>query len=110
MDRGASLSKTDKNGNNSLHFATEKGLKGVAIKILMNAPLLVCSKNNTGYTALHFAAMYGDANLCEKLLLNEANITIANINGETPLHLASLMNHLDVIKKLLENGWYFATH
>ena len=104
MDRGANLKKVDSHGNNALLLAIERGLRGVAVKILMRSPFLVYSQNKTGFTALHYAAIQGDAQLCEKLISCEAKVTAKNMNGETPLHLASLLNHVDVIKVLLEKG------
>ena len=103
-DRGASLDKVDSSGNNSLHLAVEKGLCGMAVKILMRCPFLVYSQNNAGSTALHFAAVCGNAQLCEKLVSCEGKVIVKNLNGETPLHLASLQNHVDILKVLLEKG------
>ena len=104
MDRGADISKTDNIGNNALHLSIERGLKAIAIKILTKCPYLVSSTNNIGNTPLHFAALLGDASLCEKVLLCENIVTMTNINGETPLHIASLMNHFEALKILVEKG------
>ena len=106
MDRGASLKKTDRHGNNALHLAIERGLRGMAVKILMRCPFLVYSQTHFDFTALHYAAMQGDAQLCEKLLSCEAKVTAKNSNGETPLHLVSLLNHVEAMKVLLMSGRY----
>lgn len=60
--------------------------------------------DTNGCTALHYAARYGLHELCNILLLNQANINCTNKKGQTPLHLAAINNKSHVIHLLLENG------
>ncbi|XP_072932093.1 ankyrin repeat domain-containing protein 27-like [Epargyreus clarus] len=57
-----------------------------------------------GFTALHCAARYGLDELCNILILNNANVNSTNKKGQTPLHLASLHNKSQVISLLLDHG------
>ncbi|CAG9786255.1 unnamed protein product [Diatraea saccharalis] len=76
-----------------------------------------CKKNNesqtdfdvnfpdsNGFTALHYAAKYGLDELCNILILNNANVNCQNKRGQTPLHLAALNNKTVVIEILTNNG------
>jgi len=61
------------------------------------------SKDGRDRTALHFAAMQGDADLVEKLLAHGASIDVHQANGSTPLIAAVLNHRLDVAKVLLQH-------
>jgi hypothetical protein len=43
----------------------------------------------TGNTALHYAAMFGNAALCDMLLQRGAAPALTNVHGNSPLHLAA---------------------
>lgn len=60
--------------------------------------------DTNGVTALHYAAYYGQDELCKILLLNRADVNRCNKRGQTPLHLAALNNKTAVIRFLLDNG------
>lgn len=53
---------------------------------------------------LEVAAHYGDNNLIKLFLDHGANINHAGVGGETALHSATKMGHLDTVKLLLNNG------
>ncbi|CUE76029.1 ankyrin repeat protein, putative [Bodo saltans] len=54
-------------------------------------------------TALHAAASYGNAGSICALLDAGASVNAKNINGLTPLHVASSQGHLMAVKALLRN-------
>ncbi len=56
-------------------------------------------------TALHFAALYGNAKLARGLLREGANVNaVARDILYTPLHMAARNGHMDVIGLLIEAG------
>lgn len=55
-------------------------------------------------TPLHLAALDGEADVAESLLLEGANIEAKNKYDETPLHLAAGNGKADVVKLLLDRG------
>lgn len=70
-------------------------------------PLLKDSKNNT---ALHYCCIHNSINSINILLQNlyfksiyllKDNLSIININDDTPLHLASKMGNIEIVEKLL---------
>lgn len=57
-----------------------------------------------GYTALHEAATSGRTELTNLLLDFGANPNVRTRSGLTPLSMAILYNHVDVVKRLLAHG------
>ncbi|MEO7134055.1 MAG: ankyrin repeat domain-containing protein, partial [Vicinamibacterales bacterium] len=58
-----------------------------------------------GMTALHWAALNGDAELASMLLVAGANVGAkTRIGGYTPLHLAAQVGHSSVIAPLVAAG------
>nr|XP_053645953.1 serine/threonine-protein phosphatase 6 regulatory ankyrin repeat subunit A-like [Cherax quadricarinatus] len=58
-------------------------------------------KDNTGQSALHYAALNGHYNCCERLLqCPSLKVNAVNIKGMSPLHLAALKDHYEIIKLL----------
>lgn len=58
-----------------------------------------------GENLLHFASGSGNLEMCDYLIkVKGIHPNIYNCRGSTPLIYASLKNHLDVVKFLLENG------
>ena len=62
------------------------------------------TRNCVGATALHFAAIQGNAEITRLLLLAGADPNLKGEHGFTPLHEAIQQNHLDTIKELLSGG------
>ncbi|XP_037927864.1 ankyrin repeat domain-containing protein 39 [Teleopsis dalmanni] len=59
-------------------------------------------RDNCDYTALHYAARNGNAEIC-KILVNDgkADVNAVTKGGVTPLHRAAMMGHLDIVKFLI---------
>jgi len=58
-----------------------------------------------GWTALHWAAAYGAAEVCRLLVSNcSADLEVRSDNGGTALHYAAFNGHADVVHCLVELG------
>jgi hypothetical protein len=60
--------------------------------------------NQTGWTALHYAAASGDAEIISLLLAHKADINAASPNKTTPLMMAARKGDTPVVKILLDAG------
>lgn len=60
-------------------------------------------KDNTGYTALHYAARSGNEDICRMLIAGKADVNAATNGGCTSLHRAASMGHLHIVQLLLNN-------
>lgn len=97
--------------NTSLWEAVERNDIDM-IKKLLDIGLngnLVAEPNAPGlneWTSLHMAAAYGLKEACEVLLYNseDTNINARTSMNRTPLHLATIHNHLNVVKLLVHEG------
>src|SRR5688500_1671242 len=76
-----------------------------AIKKLLKEGGDVNGAQGDGMTALHWAALNGDAELASMLLVAGANVSATTrIGGYTPLHLAAQVGHSSVIAPLVAAG------
>lgn len=57
--------------------------------------------NDYGQTALHLAVLSGHPIVARMLLLAGASISIRDLAGENPLHLAAVSGQVECIKALL---------
>ena len=62
------------------------------------------ARNDNGWTPLHQASDYGDAELLGALLSPGADINARDNKGITPLHLAHFRGHKEVVAALLTEG------
>ena len=60
--------------------------------------------NEYGITPLHVAASRGDTAAAETLIDNGADVNAKDVIGSTPLFLATLNDHTDTAKLLIERG------
>jgi ankyrin repeat protein len=76
-----------------------------AVKQLLKSGADVNAAQGDGMTALHWAALNGDAELASMLLYAGANVGArTRIGGYTPLHLAAQVGHASVIAPLVAAG------
>jgi ankyrin repeat protein len=61
-------------------------------------------KNASGWTALHYAAVDGDISLVKYLIKHGANVNKSTAEGSSPLFLAKLGGHNDMVKILRKAG------
>ena len=72
------------------------------VKALLQAdPKLVEARTEDGSTALHLAALEGQAVVAGLLLTNGAAVNALGLRGETPLHMAMYDGHREVAEVLL---------
>jgi len=64
----------------------------------------VNEKDENGFTALPLAAVRGNKDICQLLILNAANVNEKNHFGSTPLHLAAANGQKDTCQLLIQNG------
>src|SRR5687767_7973770 len=76
-----------------------------AVKALLKKAADVNAAQGDGMTALHWAALNGDAEVAQMLLYAGANTGAkTRIGGYTPLHLAAQIGHAAVIAPLVAAG------
>jgi len=76
-----------------------------AVEALLKQGSNVNEAQGDGMTALHWAAVNGDADLTRVLLRARADVKAVTRNGAyTPLHLASRGGHAAIVSALLEGG------
>jgi len=90
-----------------IHLAVAKGARR-CLDLLLEMPSAgeqLDSVDSKGRTLLHLAAETGDAALVEKILLRRPElVNIRNAKGQTPLHRAVRLGHVDCAHTLLAVG------
>lgn len=75
------------------------------VDLLINKGVSVNAKDNSGYTALHYACRAGNVEIVKLLLLHGADPNARTKNGrDTPLHRAAYQGHDAIVSLLLEKG------
>jgi ankyrin repeat protein len=91
---------------NELHNAAKRGdlemvQQLLGTRIMLNA---INDADDTGFTAVMYAAKVGDSTILKLLIDNGADVNSQNIAGATALMLASKYGHLNAVKKLIAAG------
>ncbi len=85
--------------------AAAQAKDAAAVKKLLKDGADVNGAQGDGMTALHWAALNGDADLASMLLYAGANVgATTRIGGYTPLHLAAQVGNANVIAPLIAAG------
>ncbi|GAB6033390.1 hypothetical protein CHUAL_013153 [Chamberlinius hualienensis] len=98
------VKRTDRYGNSPLHVATLKGYTVITRCLLdLGAPIEL--RNDMEQTPMHLAAWHGRTKIVKDLLWrNKTVINYTDEDGNTPLHVASLVGNESVVKLLIEAG------
>jgi hypothetical protein len=72
--------------------------------LLQADPKLAEARTDDGSTALHLAALEGQAEITRLLLANQAQVNARGLRDETPLHMAMYDGHREVAELLLASG------
>ncbi|GBN92299.1 Ankyrin-1 [Araneus ventricosus] len=99
---GADINSKDEKGRKPVHIAAEKGFKD------MVEFYLKC--NNLGdetAALLLIAVSNGKANVCELLIDRNADVNAFHADDESPIHLAVVKDHAEVLSVLLNYGAYY---
>jgi len=106
LELGANPSLQDAYGDTPMHDAITKGRDDM-VQLLLKFKAEISVKNLRGFNCLHHAALKGDEGVVKALLatnLHPWTINEKKDDGFTALHIASVNNHVKVIKLLLKQG------
>ncbi|MEO6919284.1 MAG: ankyrin repeat domain-containing protein [Collimonas sp.] len=98
--RGVDLNLRARNGDTALMVASYKG-DVPAVKALLDKE---AEPNNTGWTALHYAAAIGNDEIVQMLLDASAYIDAGSPNNTTPVMMAARAGKIGTVKLLLDSG------
>ncbi len=102
--RGATVNATGSNGWNALMVASAKGFPDT-VKRLLDSGADINAADVYLWTPLHRAAYENRILTVEALLRHEGvEVDFQDDHGATPLHLAAVRGHQEVVQKLLEAG------
>lgn len=99
-DKGLKLEQTAPNGNTALMMAAFKRNKGAVLALLARGAVVT----RPGWTALHYAAASGDADIAAILLDRHAYIDPESPSQLTPLMIAAREGHSGVAELLMREG------
>lgn len=94
------ISQPDAQQHTLLHLATVLGFHRL-VAFLLTRGIDFDAADRNGYTALHFAALYGRVSITRQLLEAGANVSLKTFAGKTPIEIAQDRDDIDVEDLLL---------
>jgi serine/threonine-protein phosphatase 6 regulatory ankyrin repeat subunit B len=101
LEQGVKIDEQDNEGDTALHMSVYQP-EEISIALLSNGASMD-NQNNRGRTPLHEASFIGNTNLMKKLIVNGADKEVKDVEGYTPLFLASNGEQAESVKLLLQN-------
>ena len=98
---GADPNVRDHEGRTPLHLI---GDKCEVVRALIDGGAVVDAEDDKGLTALHHAALHGNASACKAMIEAEISVDVLSPRGRTPLHFAAMAGAVGVVKYLCEIG------
>ena len=96
------LDNQDFEGSTALHGAVKCGRLDI-VERLLNGSATATIKDKRGRTPIHYAASLGNVAIVRRLVgESNAGINGKDVTGWTPLRLALLGNHLDLVRLLID--------
>ena len=109
--RGASINSARKSdGSTALHLAMQRNNPDYAFILLNQRQIEVNKRNDAGATALAFAAANDRSQYIDWLLSINADVTLADNSGYTPLIIAAMNGHAEAVEKLLYSSGTAVNH
>ena len=87
-----------------IHEAAGRGNLDTVQAVLTENPGLASSKDDNGYTPLHWACHSGRTEVVAMLLANHAEVNARDNLGWTPLDWAEANHHKDMVELLRQHG------
>ena len=100
VQNGAEVNITDARGNTPLILIIHKTGNLQITRRLLEKGAAVNAQNQTGETALMYAAWRGHQGIVRLLLDNRADASLKNRRGDTALGLAESKGHLEIVEML----------
>ena len=92
------------NGECAIHLVGKRGDKELIAMLLSNHQTDLQALDKNRRTPLHHACFYGNTITCETLLNQGAELEAQTIEGQTPLHIAIIGGHEEIVKLLIKRG------
>ncbi|RNA00773.1 nuclear factor NF-kappa-B p100 subunit-like protein [Brachionus plicatilis] len=97
----------DEDGNCPLHLSIQHknfDLLEIFVDVIMTIPHqnIINLRNKAGFTPLLMAAHLEELDLCEFLLEANADLAMADLDGNNPVHLACKRNNIRLLKVLIK--------
>lgn len=104
VKRGANIDAKIPHGSKKpIHLAARYG-HVKCVEFFLEAGMNIEDAEGAGFTVLHYAAIWGKAELAKFLIKKFGNVNAFNQKALQPIHLASMGEFVDVIYILLDSG------
>ena len=104
LDNGADPSMKNSNGEGAIHLVGKRGDRELITMLISNNQTDLHALDKNRRTPLHHASFHGNTVTCETLLNQGADLEVQTIEGLTPLHVAIIGGHEEIVKLLIKRG------